>query len=318
MNRLTELHLHIDGSIRPSTVWDLAHKQNMILTVPNPAALEKELIVPDNCTALTQYLERFTLPLQVLQQADAIARVTYELAEDLAAENINCAELRFAPGSCTRKGLTQTEAIEAAIYGAEKAMLAYPQLHIGLILCCMRGEPDIYKANKETVELAAKYLGHILCGLDLAGAEALYPTADYEDLFRQASLLKIPFTIHAGEAAGPESIRKALSFGAHRIGHGIRAIEDPALVALLVRNKITLEICPKSNFDTKCFSDPHEYPLRRLFDAGVHVTINSDNRTVSGTSLCQEIAYVQEHYHFTDTEIQKMQEYAQEALFLHL
>ena len=113
MNRLTELHLHIDGSIRPSTVWDLAHKQNMVLTVPNPAALEKELIVPDNCTALTQYLERFTLPLQVLQEADAITRVTYELAEDLAAENITCAELRFAPGSCTRKGLFQEEAVEA-------------------------------------------------------------------------------------------------------------------------------------------------------------------------------------------------------------
>ena len=143
MNRLTELHLHIDGSIRPSTVWDLAHKQNMVLTVPNPAALEKELIVPDNCTALTEYLERFTLPLQVLQEADAITRVTYELAEDLAAENITCAELRFAPGSCTRKGLFQEEAVEAAICGVKQAILAYPHLHIGLILCCMRGDHDI-------------------------------------------------------------------------------------------------------------------------------------------------------------------------------
>jgi len=318
MNRLTELHLHIDGSIRPSTVWDLAHKQNMVLTVPNPAALEKELIVPDNCTALTQYLERFTLPLQVLQQADAITRVTYELAEDLAAENITCAELRFAPGSCTRKGLKQEEAVEAAICGVKQALLTYPHLHIGLILCCMRGDHDIDNANKETIRLAAKYLGNVVCAVDLAGAEALYPTSEYEGLFREASLLDIPFTIHAGEAAGPESVRKALSFGACRIGHGIRAIEDPALVDLLVRNNITLEICPKSNFDTKCFSDPNQYPLRSLFDAGVPVTLNSDNRTVSDTSLRKEIAYVQKQYHFTDTEIQKMQEYAKEALFLHL
>lgn len=318
MKNLIELHLHIDGSIRPETVWDLACKQNIIPDVPNLTALKKELTVPDNCAALTQYLERFTLPLQVIQRADAITRVTFELAEDLAAENITCAELRFAPGSCTRKGLTQAEAVEAAVYGAEQAMLKYPQLHIGLILCCMRGEPDIYAANMETVRLAAKHLGKTVCGIDLAGAEALYPTSDYQSLFQKASLLGIPFTIHAGEAAGPESIRKAISFGAHRIGHGIRAVEDPALVDLLVRNSITLEICPKSNFDTKCFPDPHAYPLRKLFDAGVHVTINSDNRTVSATSLCKEISYIQEQFHFTDTEIQKMQEYAKEALFLHL
>ena len=179
-------------------------------------------------------------------------------------------------------------------------------------------EVEINKANKETIRLAAKYLGNVVCGIDLAGAETLYPTSDYEGLFREASLLDIPFTIHAGEAAGPESVRKALSFGACRIGHGIRAIEDPALVDLLVRNNITLEICPKSNFDTKCFSDPNQYPLRSLFDAGVPVTLNSDNRTVSDTSLRKEIAYVQKQYHFTDAEIQKMQEYAKEALFLHL
>ena len=318
MKNLIELHLHIDGSLRPATVWDLACQQHISLDVQNPDALEKELIVPDNCTALTQYLERFTLPLQVLQQADAITRVTFELAEDLAAEDITCAELRFAPGSCTRKGLTQAKAVEAAICGAKQAMLKYPQLHIGLILCCMRGEPDMIEANKETVRLAATHLGDIVCGIDLAGAEALYPTSDYECLFQQAASLSVPFTIHAGEADGPDSIRKAISFGAKRIGHGIRAIEDPALVSLIVRNKITLEICPKSNIDTKCFSDPSDYPLRKLFDAGVHVTINSDNRTVSGTSLRKEIAYVQKQYHFTDAEIQKMQEYAKEALFLHL
>ena len=310
---MTELHLHLDGSLRPETVSSLAVSEKLI-TDEESIHILSHLQVSDQCTSLSDYLNCFDLPIRLLQTPDIIERVTFELAEDLAHENINYAELRFAPAPFIRKGFSQTEITQAAVRGAKKAMQQYPQIRIGLILCCMRG-PHLEKENTETIKTAAMLLGNIVCGVDLAGAEALFPTADYADLFRLATALDVPFTIHAGEAAGSDSIRAALSFGARRIGHGVRAIEDPSLVKELIKKGTTLEVCLKSNFDTHCFASEKEHPIRRLFDAGVKVTLNSDNRTVSGTCLANEIHIAKEMFGFTDEEILQMQEYAGEAAF---
>ena len=172
----------------------------------------------------------------------------------------------------------------------------------GVILCCMRGD-DTREANLETVRLAAEYLGQGVVALDLAGAEALFPTADYADVFALARELGVPFTIHAGEADGPESVYAALGFGAQRIGHGIRAIEDDALVERLAREGIALEMCPTSELQTSAIDDYAKFPLMSLLERGVCVTVNSDNMGVSVTDVRRELLLLAGIFGLTNDDI---------------
>lgn len=315
MQKLTELHLHLDGSLRPETVWELAREQQIRLPAADLEELRYQMKVPEDCQSLHECLKRFDLPLLVLQEADALERVTFELTEDLAKEGVTYAEIRFAPQQSMEHGLTQDQAVEAAIRGAKRGMEMYPSIRVGLILCCMRGE-DKEALNLETVESVRKYLGDVVCAVDLAGAESLYPTEIFAPVFARVREYGLPMTIHAGEAAGPDSIRTALSYGTKRIGHGISAIQDPGLVEELVKENVTLEICVTSNFQIRSVPSIKEHPIRRLFDAGVRVTVNSDNMTVSGTNVRKELELVKEVFGFTDEEVKRLQEYAWEARFL--
>ncbi len=315
MQKLVELHLHLDGSLRPETVWELAKQQQIWLPAADLGELRDAMKVPEDCRNLHECLKRFDLPLLVLQEADALERVTFELTEDLAKEGLTYAEIRFAPQQSMQHGLTQDQAVEAAIRGAKRGMEKYPSIRVGLILCCMRGE-DKEALNLDTVETVRKYLGDVVCAVDLAGAESLYPTALFGPVFARVREYGLPMTVHAGEAAGPDSIRTALSYGTRRIGHGIAAIEDPALVEELVREKVTLEVCVTSNVQIRAVPSVKDHPIRRLFDAGVRVTVNSDNMTVSGTDLRQELELVKGAFGFTEEEIRTLQEYAWEARFL--
>lgn len=315
MERLTELHLHLDGSLRPETVWELAKEQGIDLGADSVEEVRFKMEVPEECRTLEEYLERFDMPLKVLQEAEALERVTFELVEDLAKEGVTYAELRFAPQQSVHKGLTQDEVTEAAIRGAKRGMEKYPQIRVGLILCCMRGDHN-EALNLETVETVRKYLGDVVCAVDIAGAESLFPTEQFAPVFAKAREYGLPMTIHAGEAAGPDSMRTALSFGTRRIGHGVAAVDDEALIRTLIEEKVTLEICVTSNYHTKVVPSIAEHPIRRLFDAGVRVTVNSDNMTCSRTSLRKEIGVIRQAFGFTDAEIEKMQEYAWEARFL--
>lgn len=314
---MTELHLHLDGSMRPQTIFELASCQGVVLPAPDAATLRAHLEVPADCPSLTDYLRRFDLPLAVLQTPDALERAAFELGEDLWRLGVDRAEIRFAPQLSTSGCMTQDDAVRAAVAGARRAMDTYPAFRCGLILCCMRGG-DNMAANKETLRLVKRYLdGGVVCAVDLAGAEALFPTAGYAGLFEQARAEQIPMTIHAGEADGPDSIRQALSFGTKRIGHGIAAAGDPGLVRQLSETGVTLEVCPTSNVQTKAAASLARHPIRALFDAGVRVTVNSDNMTVSNTDLPHEIALLKMHLGFTDGEIETMQRYAREASFLN-
>ena len=152
----------------------------------------------------------------------------------------------------------------------------------------MRGGEEA--ANRETVDTAASFLGQGVCALDLAGAEALYPTREHAALFAHARSLQVPFTLHAGEAAGPESVRQALELGAQRIGHGVRAIEEESLLEELAQRQIPLELCPTSNLQTKAVPDLAHFPLRECLRRGLRATVNTDNMTVSRTTLSQEYA----------------------------
>lgn len=310
-----DLHLHLDGSLRPDTVWELAQEQGVVLPASSKEELVSFLQVPEECQNLNEYLERFDLPLLVLQRPEALERVTYELVEDLAKQGLTYAEIRFAPQLSTKQGLSQDEVVEAAIRGLNRALVDYPSMKAGLILCFMRGADRL--ANEITLESAKRYCGKGVLAVDLAGAEALFKTSEYEDIFQKARAAGLQFTIHAGEADGPESVRKALEFGTKRLGHGVRAIEDEELVEQLIRENVTLEVCPISNLHTKLAKDVHDHPIRRLFDRGVRVTVNTDNMTVSHTSLDREYTFLKEYYGFTDEEIAKMNEYAREAAFMN-
>lgn len=314
-NRLLELHLHLDGSLRPETVWELSKEQGVDLGVDSLEKVDFQMRVPADCKTLEEYLERFDMPLKVLQRADAIERVTYELVEDLARAGLGYAEIRFAPQLSTQQGLSQAQVVEAAIRGAQRGMKAYPSIRAGLLLCCMRGDTN-EEANLETVEMVRQYLGEVVCGIDIAGAEGLFPTDMFGKVFAKAKEYRLPTTIHAGEAAGPESVWKALEYGAVRIGHGVRSVEDPRLMEELVRRGVTLEVCPTSNLHTKVMERLEDHPVRRLFDAGVRVSISSDNMTVSNTDIAKELDVLRKYLGFTEAEIDKTLQYGWEARFL--
>lgn len=312
---MIDLHVHLDGSLRVKTVFELAKEQNIRLPAHTPEELAGYLKVPEGCRSLTEYLECFRLPLKVLRTQEALERAARELVEDLAAQGLSYAEIRFAPQYSAGEGFSQEQAAAAAVKGMEAALKENPSIRAGLILCCMRGMGK-EEANAETLRTAQKFLGGGVAAVDLAGAEGIYPTASYEGLFKMATEMGLPFTIHAGEADGPESVEKALDFGAKRLGHGVRAIESPRLLNRIIKEQVTLEVCPISNLHTKLASDEYSHPIRRLYDMGVRVTVNTDNMTVSDTNLEKEYAFLKKYYQFTDKEIEIMNQYAREAAFL--
>ncbi len=303
------LHIHLDGSLRPRTVYNWLKEKGKDVTLEQ---VQKALMVKKDCRDLNEYLEKFDLPLEVLQNEENIEQATYELFEDLAKQNVIYAEVRFAPSLHIKEGLKYEQIVESAIRGMNKAKEKYG-IEGGLLLCCMRGEDNTI-SNLKTVSASKKYMRKGVIGLDLAGAEALYPTSDYEDIFKVAKANNIPFTIHAGEAAGAESIKKALEYGAKRIGHGVRCLEDDNLVSELIRREIPLEVCPISNLQTKATGEKH--PIEELYRKGIKVTINPDNDTVSNTNIVEEYKWVLENTNLTVKDIIAMNEYAIRGAFI--
>ena len=292
---LIDLHLHLDGSLSLESVKALAKMQN--IDIPDSdAEILKTLRVSEDCHDLNEYLEKFAFPGMLLQTKEGISESVYRLCEELKEQGLIYAEIRFAPQLHLAKGLTQDEVVEAAIAGAKRSTFK-----CGLILCCMRGN-DNRAQNLDTVRAAKKYLGDVVCSIDIAGAEALFPTKDFEELFTLAKEKNIPYTIHAGEADGPESVRDALRFGTKRLGHGVRSVEDDELVKTLAKEGITLELCPTSNIHTCIFEKMEDYPIRKLMAAGVRVTVNTDNMAVSGTTLQNEMSKLIDTFGLTKEE----------------
>lgn len=311
MKIMIDLHLHLDGSLRPETVWELLTERN-INEFDNIDDLKKYLQAPYDCRDLNDYLKCFDLPIKVLQKEQEIIRNVKELCETLGRQKVNYAEIRFAPMFSMKEGLSMDAVVEAAIEGVRIGERD-AGIKTELILCCMRGADE--SDNMATVECARKYYGNKVCALDLAGAEGLFPTELYEEVFKKASKYDIPFTIHAGEAAGPESIRKALSYGAARIGHGVRCVEDETLMEELAKKEIPLEVCPTSNMQTKVFGSVNEYPLKTILARGVHATLNTDNMTVSGTDLAREKSFCIDTLKLTEKDIELMSQYSIKAAF---
>lgn len=301
MRKFIDLHLHLDGSVPVATVKKLMQEHGM------PQLTDQELSVDNSCSSLEEFLEKFALPNQLMQTKHDLETIVFDLLTELKSQGLVYAEIRFAPQLHTKKGLTQKEVIASVIggikkfYQRQKEDKDHPELHAGLILCLMRFAHNNIE-NMETVELAKEFLGKGVVGLDLAGAEGPIPNINYQKFFQRAQDLDVPYTIHAGEAAGPDSIRQALEMGAKRIGHGIRCTEDPALTQYLIDHQIILECCATSNMNTKAFDQIDSYPIKKLLHMGMKVTLNSDDMTVSNTNLPHEYQLLEEKTALTPEE----------------
>lgn len=283
---LIDLHLHLDGSLSPEIIIEIAKEEKLKLPSYEPNELRKYLEVPENCQSLNEYLTRFDIPNLVLQTKNGLRKCLLDLLKREANDGLKYVEIRMAPQLSTAKGLSQEEVVQELIKAKEEAQKLYG-IKSNLILCLMRGNNNNV-ANLETVKIASKYLHRGVVALDLAGAEALFPNEMFADMFLLANNLEIPFTLHAGEAAGADSVRSAISYGAKRIGHGINSIHDEQLMKYLADKKIPLEICPKSNLDTKTIKSFDELPIKEFLNRGIMVTINTDDMTVSNTNLKNE------------------------------
>ena len=281
-----EMHLHLDGSMRIATIKELADERGIALPSNDIDELTRELIVLDKARSVGDYLTKFAYPLAVLQDAEALERAAYELVEDLEKENVFYAEIRYAPMLHINKGLRMEEAIEAVLEGIRRGQ-EKTGVRAGVIACCMRHlSPD---QNLAMTQVAVRYHDYGLVGLDLAGDEANYRRDILPwEAFKLAREKGLGITVHAGEAAGADSIRAALEMGATRIGHALRLGDDPALVEEVSRRGVVLEICPTSNVQTQSVSGLTTHPVAAYLKSDLAVTVNTDNRTISHTTMTDE------------------------------
>lgn len=294
-DKYIDLHLHLDGAVTLDVAKRLASLQKIELPAENDEELERLLTVSPDCTDLNEFLKCFALPLSLMQTPEGLSEAVHLVADSCKANGVIYAEIRWAPQLHTLRGMTQEDAVLAALDGLKKT-----SLKSNLILCFMRGEGND-KENEETLRLAKKYLvkdGGVVA-VDLAGAEAIFPTANYRELFSKAKEAGIPYTIHAGEADGAESVRHAVEFGAQRIGHGVRVYENADVVKLVKENGIVLEMCPTSNRQTHAVGDMKKYPFMDFLSSGVKVTLNTDDLGIEGTTLANEYRYMEKEFNLT-------------------
>ena len=282
---IVDLHLHLDGSLLAKSIIEVAKEEFIELPTYDEQELNKFLRVPENCESLNEYLERFALPNLVLQTKKGLSICTLDLLKRLADDGLKYVEIRMAPQLSTAKGLTQKEVVEVLIETCKKAEKY--GIFSNLILCMMRGN-DNKEKNVETVKIAYEFLNRGVVAVDLAGAEGLFPNEMFDEEFKLANKLGIPLTIHAGEADGANSVLSALKYNPARIGHGIRSIENENVLKELKKRRVCLEICPKSNLDTKTISAYKDLPIKEFLDYGIKFSINTDDMTVSNTTLKQE------------------------------
>lgn len=282
----TDLHVHLDGSVRIPTIIDLAKKHKIKLPTLDEAELRKLIVCGKHTKNLEDYLRGFDIVNLVLQNKDGLRRAAYELAEDAAQENVRYMEVRYSPILHTDKGLKLTEISQAVIDGLRQAERDFG-IQTGVIICGIRNmDPN---TSLKLAELAVAFKNKGVIGFDLAGGEYNHPAKDHKEAFDLALKNNLNITIHAGEAYGPESIHQAIHYcGTHRIGHGTRLVEDGDLLNYVNDHRIPLEICIKSNFHTKAVQDIQSHPIDFYIDYGLRVTINTDNRTISDTTVTDE------------------------------
>lgn len=297
-----ELHCHLDGSLSREFIEKRLGRE----------VSQKELSVSDECSSLAEYLEKFTLPGQCIMDETGLEEAGYDVLRGMSRENVCYAEIRFAPLLSVTDEMDCKKVIEALLKGLERGRDDFG-IEFGVITCAMRHHSE--EANSRMILTAREYLGCGVCAADLAGAEASYPMTEFMNLFQNAHKIGMPFTIHAGECGNAQNITDAVSVGAGRIGHGIAMRGNRTLQRELATRETGIEMCPISNLQTKAVQSSAEYPLREFLDAGLKVTINTDNRTVSNTTLTKELEFIQKQYGIRDEEVLLLMKNAVDAAF---
>ena len=288
-----ELHLHLDCSLS----YTVVHTIDPSIT---PEAYRKELIAPDKCINLADYIQRAVKAVSLMQTKEQLRLVVLDLFAQLQRDRVIYAEIRFAPLLHLQKGLRPVEVVQA-VNDAVSEGVTKTGIQVGVLLCTLRH----YSAaqSMETVKLCEKFRGTHIVGFDIAGDEAGYPLTHHVAAFAYAHSKNIPCTAHAGEAAGPASVRETLAkLHPSRIGHGVRSVEDDQVVALLRQQHILLEVCPTSNLQTNIFADIKDHPADKLYRAGVALSLSTDCRTISNTTLTREYQRIRETFHWSKAD----------------
>ena len=283
----TDLHCHLDGSMRLRTILDLAEKQKVRLPADTEDGLARAIHQGEVCQSLEEYLVAFDVTLSVLQTEESLYRAAYELAVDCAAENVRYLEVRYSPALHQKQGLKMTTVIDSVLEGL-RAAKRETGIKCGVIVCGIRHiDPQ---TSVRLAELSVAYKNRGVIGFDLAGAEVNFPAKDHKEAFQLILKNNVNCTAHAGEAYGPESISQAIHYlGAHRIGHGTRLREDGDLLNYVNDHRIPLEVCLSSNVQTGAVPNLASHPLRFYFDYGLRVTVNTDNRLITDTTVTKEM-----------------------------
>lgn len=297
-----ELHCHLDGSL----------SREFIERRLNRKVSQSELSVSDDCRSLNEYLEKFDLPGKCIMDEEGLSEAGYDVLKSMKQENVCYAEIRFAPLLSETEDMNCAKVIEALLAGLEKGKKDFG-IEYGVITCAMRHHSE--EENRRMIRTAREYLGYGVCAADLAGAEALYPMSEFMELFQETKKLGMPFTLHAGECGSVQNILDSVEAGAGRIGHGIAMRGHREVQKELQRKGIGIEMCPVSNLQTKAVESTKDYPMREFLDNGLKVTVNTDNRTVSNTTLTKELAFIQKTYGITDEEIRFMMKNAVDVAF---
>jgi adenosine deaminase len=312
---LVELHRHLDGNVRIETVLDLARRHGLELPAWTVEELRPHVQITEREPSLVHFIAKFALLRRVMADYDAVRRIVRENLEDAAREGIDYIELRFSPYFMGEEhGLDTFGVVDAVCDGLEEARGAIP-VRAKLIGIISRH----YGPETGRIELAAAIRGRDrgVVALDLAGDEANFPGELFVRHFEEAREAGLRTIAHAGEAAGAASVRQAvLGLGAERIGHGIRAVEDPAVLDLLAERRVPLEVCPTSNLHTSTVPDYRSHPLPALLRRGIACTLNTDDPSISGIDLAHEYRVAAGELGLSEVEIRRMQETAVEAAFL--
>ena len=309
-----ELHCHLDGSLRIPTILDLAKKDKVTLPTSNSDKLSKLLVIGKTRGSLEDYIKRFDITLSVMQTPLALKRTAYELIEDVAKENVRYIEIRYSPILHTEKGMSLGESVEAVREGLQRGRKDFG-VESGIIVCGIRNISAA--ASLKLADLTVRYKNKGVVGFDLAGAEENFPAKDHQEAFYMILNNNINATIHAGEACGPTSIHQAIHHcGAHRIGHGTRLKENKDLMNYVNDHRITLEICLTSNWQTRSIRSLKYHPLKYYYDQGIRVTLNTDNRLMSGTTLTKEFFLAHKLFGFKLHDFREMIIMAMKSAFL--
>ena len=275
-----ELHCHLDGSLSKEYLEERLGRR----------ILREEMSVSDDCRSLEEYLEKFDLPCSCIKDEEGLEQAGMDILNTMHKENVIYAEIRFAPMLSVTESMDCRQVIAALLRGLEKGKQAYG-VSFQVITCLMRHHT--MEQNLSVLEAAKDFLGKGVCAADLAGAEAIYPMSRFMELFARAKEMGIPFTIHAGECGSVENIVNSVKAGAVRIGHGIAMRGNKDVEQLIKEKEIGIEMCPISNLQTKSVKSISEYPIQEFLEEGLLVTVNTDNRTVSNSSLTKELEFIQ-------------------------